>query len=767
MAILFGNVGRKTKNTGPASQLRIQTAIQGTPIPVGWGQFRIAANIIWYGAFKATPVKQTAAGGKGGVLSGGKAGNTGTYNYSAAVILGLCEGMVGFIGQVWSNKVITSIGGLGLGLFLGDYLQAAWSFVTSLYPGQARTYRGIAYLAGEMQLGTSPEVPNMSYEVAVGFLYGTGGPGLPDVSPALCLTDYLTNAHYGVGFDPAWVADMTVYYQYGLAAGLAVSPVMVTQQAANVFVKDLLQATNSEAVWSAGQLKVVPYGDMPLAANGGVYTPPAAPLYDLTDDDFILGNNSYSAPVVASYARVQDRANAISIEYLDRANQYNPTIYEVKNDAAIEQWGLKKRDTRQLHFFCNGPSAVKSAVLQLGRESVRVTYKFTIGSKFILLEPMDIVSITDAGLGLDRQTVRIKEIQENADYTLTIAAEEVLVGTGEAPVYAQDANQGNVPDYNTPPGNPNTPLFFEPTDPLAGGLYVDMVVTGGADWGGADVYVSSDGVNYALQGRLIGSGRKGILTAALPTAAVASSGQTIDTGNTLSVLLEETGQLLPGTQADVIALNTLCWVNGELIAYRDVTLTAPEAYDLTYLVRGSYGTTPKPHAAGAPFARVDAGVFEIPFTQDRIGQDLYIKLVSFNIYAGGQQSLAEVSPSVYTIQGTALTAPLPNIRNFRTSYQGTLTFFSWDEVADFRPVVYEIRQGTSWASAQVIGRYAHPPVAAPQGDGTYWISAYSQPVANLSVYSSQPADIAITGSILTANIVATHDEAGAGWPGTH
>lgn len=769
MAILFGAHTRKTTRTGPAHQLRIQTAVQGTAIPLLWGKTRLAANIIWYGNFNATPVRATPSGGKGGVLSGGKAGNTGTYNYSASVILGLCEGIVGAIGIVWSNKVKTTIAKLGLTLFGGSYAQTAWSLIVSLFPAYALNYRGIAYLAGTMALGTSPEVPNMNYEVS-GPLAGTGDPvsGQGDAAPDQVLSDFLTNNKYGAGFLSSLVADLTTYKNYCRAAGLCVSPVLVTQQAANVFLKDLLVATNSEAIWSAGQLKVVPYGDTSLNANGATFTPPQQPVYALGDNDFILsGNSAYLTPVVCSLKRIQDQANAIKIEYLDRANQYNPTVYEVKNSANELRWGKKAKDLKQLHLLAYGPSAIKSAVLQLHREEVMRTFTFTVNAKYILLEPMDIVSITDAALGLSAQWVRIKEIRENQDYTLTIVAEEYLAGTGEGPIYDLDPNAGAIPDYNVAPGNVDPPLFFEPTDALAGGLFIDMVVTGGANWGGCDVYVSTDGVNYSIQGRLLAGGRKGVLSASLATVATASSGLTIDTGSTLAVAMDEGGQLLPGTQADLNALNTLLWMDGEFIAYRDATLTGAAAYNLSYLARGCYGTAPKPHAAGAKFARVDGAVFAIPFSQDRIGQPIYVKLVSFNAYEGGQQSLADVSPFIYTIQGVALTSPLPNVVNFRTSYQGTLTMFSWDEVVDFRPVQYEIRQGATWASAQVVGRFAHPPVAAPQGDGTYWIAAYSQPVANLAVYSAAPASIAVSGSILTQNVIATYDEQAAGWPGTH
>ena len=90
--------------------------------------------------------------------------------------------------------------------------------------------------------------------------------------------------------------------------------------------------------------------------------------------------------------------------------------------------------------------------LAMGREQVRGTYAFTLGSEYILLDPMDIVAITDANLGLAAQWVRILEITENADGTLSIQAEDYLAGTGNAPAYAMQTGAGYAPSYGGAPG---------------------------------------------------------------------------------------------------------------------------------------------------------------------------------------------------------------------------------------------------------------------------------------------------------------------------
>src|SRR5262249_41885114 len=155
----------------------------------------------------------------------------------------------------------------------------------------------------------------------------------------------------------------------------------------------------------------------------------------------------------------------------------------------------------------------------------------------------------------------------NEDFSLTITAEEFL-GTVSAPVYGAQAAQGAAPNYNADPGVINTPIIFEPTDELnqtnsLGGLQIWAAVSG-ADtsfWGGAYVWVSYDGENYARIGAINGPARMGITAADFPAIGINPTGTTIDTVNALAVNLTESGgTLASGTQADALALNTRCYI---------------------------------------------------------------------------------------------------------------------------------------------------------------------------------------------------------------
>ena len=98
--------------------------------------------------------------------------------------------------------------------------------------------------------------------------------------------------------------------------------------------------------------------------------------------------------------------------------------------------------------------------------------------------------------------------------------------------------------------------------------------------------------------------------------------------------------------ADADNLVTLCYCGGELLSFETATLTGTFTYDLTYLRRGAYGTAIGAHGAGTQFGRIgpnDPAVFRYGYPASFIGQTIYLKLPSFNIFGQGLQSLATLS----------------------------------------------------------------------------------------------------------------------------
>lgn len=643
MAGLFGSKTTITNTDTKIGALRIQNSSQGLPIPIVFGKTRIPANLIWYGDFTAVPHSETTtSGGKGG---GGVETTNTSYTYTVGVIFGLMEGPSAngsnFIGQIWADKKVTDPVKLGLTLFEGSYSQTPWSYLVSNHANQALAYRGLAYAAhAAFDLGSSDGLPNSSFEV-IGF----GGD--TDQNPADIIGPLLTSDKFGAGFPSAQLGDLTDFRNYCAATGFLVSPAYTAQSPASQLVEELCKVGNAAPVWSEGVLKFKTYADTAV----GSYTPDLTVRYDLGYSDFL--NPPGTPPVRVHRKRTADAFNQLQIECLDRSNQYNTIVVEGSDLSNVELYGPRPMEPITAHAICdaNVGRSVAQTIVQRALY-IRNTYEFTVGWRYARLEPMDIVSITDPLEGLDHLPVRIIEIDENDNGELSITAEDLTVGVSTPGVYATQPSSGSTPAAATPPGDTYAPVIFQPPLALSLAPQVWIGAQGGDNWGGAQVYVSTDGgSSYAQVGTITNPARYGVLTANL------STGVDPDTTHTLSVdLTASRGSISSGSTSDADGGVTQSYVDGEIVNYSTVVLTGSYAYNLTtYLRRAQGGSTAAAHLTGSQFMRLDDAVAKFDVSPSLYGTTLYVKLLSFNKTGGGLQSLSDVTPTTFNIVAQAAT----------------------------------------------------------------------------------------------------------------
>ena len=665
--------------------LQVQRSSQGLTLPVIYGRTRVAGNLIWYGDFITIEHKTTTQqGGKGG---GGVTQEDIKYTYEAAVMLALCEGEISGVGRIWRDKEkFDSLAQLRLTLMRGGDEQPLWTHLAQAkHQDQALNYSGTAYLCSpNYELTKSAQIYQHNFEV-IGKLGYSGS--IPDANPRDIIRDLLTNQRYGCGFPVDSIGDTDRYSNYCRAVGIFLSPAYTEQGEAQRNISELLEQTNSAAVFSQGRLKIIPYGDGNYRGNGAAYIADNKAIYDLTDDDFIV--SGAEDPVNVERKTNADAFNQIQVEYLDRNNDYNVAVAEVKDQANIEQYGLRPKEAVKMHGICNGKVAQKVAQQLLQRALyVRNEYEFKLGWKYCLLEPMDIVTLTDAGLGLDKTPVRITEIEEDEEGVLSVKAEDYPVGVYTTSEYPTQPSLGYSADYNVSPGNAHAPVIFEAPLQLTGGEpQIWMATAGGDMWGGAEVWVSTDGDSYTRVGAVNHKARFGSLTAALPSGAV------FDRTNTLSVEISA-GQITGGTEQDSRDLLTLSYVDGEFLAYANAELKGVGRYTLGNLTRGAYGSAIDSHAAGSQFARIDETLFKYPVPRNWIGRTVWVKLVSYNVFSGGIQDLASVPAYSYTIKG----APLGQIQNLRLTSSwayGKEAVIAWDKLDGADTYDVEIYAGNS------------------------------------------------------------------------
>lgn len=820
--------------------LQIQTSSNAVPIALVYGTNKISTNAIWTGGFFAVANYQSGGGKGGGRQVSG-------YTYYTSFAMGLCEGPINNYGAVWTGQSrLPSLYGSGLVQATGGSTpQTPWGFLSTYYPAQALGYNGLAYVgATNFQLGSSPTLPQFAFEIhGINVIWSGNVVNAQDSDPALIVQDFLTNAQYGVGFPAASIDATTLlgssggssYQTYCRSLGLALSPVLLNQESANSILAKWLQLTNTAAVWSGGKLKFVPYGDTSVAGQTSIgtvtFNPNVTPVYDLADDDFIREDGA--DPLQIERADPFASFNWQRLHISQRSNYYNATPVEAFDQNAIELYGRRPAPDITANEICDEKVGQTAAQLILQRQLyIRNTYKFKLSFEYCLLEPMDLVTVTDASLGLDHVAVRIKDIEEDDSGVLAVTAEEFPGGVAHSAQYPVQTGGGNSTDQGVVPARVNAPVIFEPPPLLsapasgtgtgtaigtppqgssqvwiavsggiaaayklaetassgqhstnqalvssqpngtvincavyaqaversalrlafdngtstvgcdfdlaagaagtpdagitvtitnAGGWYRCAIqgamaatavpsvtilienlvgtqsyagtagdgiliwgaefsagdealtflpaffattnatlatsgtatpegVAGRADpnWGGAFVWLSADGTTFGRIGQVNAPARQGTLTATL----AAPPGGNPDTTNTLSVdLTESGGTLANATNLDAQNGVTLCLVDNELLAYGSAALTGPNAYNLTYLYRGLYGTSAASHSSGAPFVRADGAVFQYTLPASYVGVLLYLKFQSFNIFGQAVEDLAECTVYTYTPTG--------------------------------------------------------------------------------------------------------------------
>jgi hypothetical protein len=441
---------RKKTNIASVPQslqgVQLQSAAPAIAIPILYGQARVAGNLIHYKD-----------------LVGGSVENLLISLTHAVIAMGICEGPIADIIHVWYDKQSRAVTGPGgLTVFLGTLTQAAWGFLTSNFPSEAIPYELTAYVASSTwPLKEGGSLPNFNWEVR-GFLQWNY-PTIVDSNPKDIVTDFLTDANHGAQFPSAQLASLTAFRDYCTAAGIFMSPVYTAQQSAAQHMLELLALANSAFVWSDGLLKIIPYGDTAITGNGVTYTPNVTPVYNLTDDDFIVASPG-DDPVRVTRKPQADTYNHIQLQFENRAKDYNIDVAEYKDQTSIELTGLRTAPVMNAPQIKD--AQVARTVVQLAGQRqvyIRNTYEFELGMRYVLLEPMDLVTLTDANLGLNQTSVRLTKVEEQDDGTFLCTAEEWPFGVATAALYPTPSDIGYSPNIPSSPNPPGISVSFDAT----------------------------------------------------------------------------------------------------------------------------------------------------------------------------------------------------------------------------------------------------------------------------------------------------------------
>lgn len=716
MGGLFGKSQTINNVETQIAGFQINTATYGLTVPLVLGTSRISGNIIDW--FDFTPIPHTESQETGGKGGGRTTVTTTTWTYTVAVLIGLAEGP-GAVGRVWRDKdILSNLAATGFTLFSGENGQAPWSYTQSTHPEKALPYSGLAYVAGVIDLGNRGSLPTFGFEY-LGQLRETGD-GI-DVNPADAL-QYIVNDLNAGDID---MDGLIRFRTFCKAADILISLPLTETRKAYEIIKDICKATNTLGFWSQDRLKLVPRCDEYLQRGTAIYEPVTTPEYDLTEDDFLENGDSL---VIFEREDNSEAYNHVIVEFLNRANSYEVETAEYKIQSDINKRGLRSMPTVEMHYIHTKERAEYVACM-LAMDSLygRNRYKFRLGWSHCLLEPGDFVTIQDDCIGPNKIPVTIVSNEEDEDGQLEIVAKGRPPGIYSPARYT--AHQADRPslDFNSDPGPVNTPIIFELPYVLTDGkMSVEIAVAGKSPmWGGCGVWVSFDGATYRRVGEVRSPSRYGVLAEPLKV------GGSTDTINSLNVDMSRSRQkLLGGTRNDAQTYQTLSWVDGELIAYEKAELVSNNRYNLSYLIRGCYGTDIKAHNTNSGFVRLDRDIiFGYEYLPPDIGRTVFIKLTSVNVFGIREQSLEDVEPYIYVIKSklpdsgvefTVTQNETKLIAALKSNFTNTdyLEFFT-----------YELRMGPTWEKGVLISRFSGGKYvfdAPNEGTLTFWLKIVDQ-----------------------------------------
>jgi hypothetical protein len=308
-------------------------------------------------------------------------------------------------------------------------------------------------------------------------------------NPALVLFDYLTNPVYGKGLNTSFI-DLASFYKAKLICDRLVPSTYaqdgrVNGRRPNVEQEDGSTTTSpalpkvqiklyecntvldserplrdnielilesmeeAELIWSGGKYSL----KLDAPVNAAEET--ALVVMSLTEDDIIRGKMELEFPDSSTrYTQCVARFNNEFEDFVDDTVTWPPTFSSVYNKYLQEDSGTLLKTEVYLPCTSDPYHALAKAeqIVRTSRREMRA--KFIVGKKGLLLEPGDIITVTDKSSGLSNELMKVESIRMNGDLTADIEARQ----------YSYTTFAWNVPD-NVPYISPKTEFFYGVTRP--------------------------------------------------------------------------------------------------------------------------------------------------------------------------------------------------------------------------------------------------------------------------------------------------------------
>lgn len=618
----------------------------GTPVLDIFGTTKIAPNVINWQDFYSREIRKTVKSGKS---------KSTTINYRYYVYLELALGeTITDIGKIWVGDTMyqslgaaNGSGGTGFPLELKKDGGVS-NYMSTKHPDKAVDYQHLAYLhspSGGNSSGTylgenSASVPSYGIEVK-GALLSTGD-GI-DANPADVILYILKKLGIYNGVDPeeTIISGIGNFRKYCKANDLLISSPSgeTSQKKAQEIIKDICTLTDAYFFWSNNKFKIRVKDNRQI----NDWRPDNTVVYDLGPDDMLL--QADGACVAFSRKDSSEVYNRFTVEFCNRENSYeNETVsYELSND--ISKTGLRQMSTQNALYFYTKERAIKVCQM-LARKNERERNKYTIKLDwaYCILEPGDLITLTDPIIGLDKQIAMVDTITEAKDGSITVECLQYVDGNYNAGIIDVSGSNYNYVDYNIEPSNTDRPIIFQPPSAATLSGNEIWIALRGVDntWGGCNILVANQDANYQSLGQYRMSSSYGTLV-----ADMASS-------NADSFTAQINGDFDNVTQLDAVNANSMMWIDGECLSYTTVRKNSNGTWTFSGLIRGQYNTNIVAHRSGSTVVSCDGALYVIEITKKDIGRQLYFKFPSVNVFNSNPQNEADVDYYTYTVKDYAI-----------------------------------------------------------------------------------------------------------------
>lgn len=656
------------------------TAI-GRPIPVVFGTVRQEGPaLLWYGDYSNVPIISYTKVKK--LFKSKLIAQTTGYRYFIGLHMGLAQSGVESVHKIWSEERLAWSGNLSIpgsasidapdlygGRDFGGGLVGTMSFfpggTTQVTPPYLATqlasppaFRGFTSAVFEKgEIGTTVQLRPLSFELRrIPAGLGLGAILTEDANPAEIAWEALTNPVWGAGADPS-LLDMAGFTAVGSvldSEGMGLSTLWDQRKEIDDFITDAVLQPIDGVIYPSMRDGIVK-----LKLIRDDYSIPSIPVLSPSNADLV--NFSRTA--------WQGTTNDLRVVYTSRAGSYKQDVapafdlsnYDLQGAQRVSQQRQYPGVTRAAlasELAWRDQRALSTPLAQATVRTNRSNHRLEQGDVFVLRWPersieqlvMRIKTVKHGAPG--SRSIELECIQDvfslaASAFAETPVTEWVEIVVPAAPVTNQDLEESPYLLLATDDGSAS-PGTVDPDDSylLVVAERPNQVVLR------ADLETRISPAAFVVRGALEQFTPTGTLFQdyAKDTAAIDDSGTLIVENLTDAVLLEGVSDVLVREQ-----LRNWAIINGEFIAWEDITDNLDGTYTFTGVWRGQFDTVPADHSLGDRiwFAAEGASTPEDTYS---LGQTVDMRLVTAT--ASGELDPGYATPVSHTITTRSL-RPIP------------------------------------------------------------------------------------------------------------